>query len=90
MPIPVSVTSKRTRRPRSLGSPSVTRTVISPRAVNLTALETRLVSTCWRRKRSPTTCSARPALDERAQLEALAAGVLGEQLDGVVDRVRER
>ena len=57
MPIPVSVTSKRTQRPRALGSPSVTRTVISPSEVNLTALETRFVSTCWSRKRSPTTCS---------------------------------
>ena len=57
MPIPVSATSKRTRRPVSVSSPGVTRTVISPSAVNLTALETRLVRICWRRKRSPWTRS---------------------------------
>ena len=44
MPMPVSETSKRTRCPRRVGSPSVTRTVIPPSEVNLTALESRLVT----------------------------------------------
>ena len=69
IPMPVSVTSKRTRWPFAVGSPSVTRTVISPSAVNLTALETRLVRICWRRKWSPTTFSgARRSMKARSSM----------------------
>ena len=89
MPMPVSATSKRTRWPRRVGSPSVTRTVISPSAVNLTALETRLVSICWRRKRSPTTRSgARRSMKARSS-SPLPRALLGQQLDGGVDRLGE-
>ena len=49
--MPVSVTSKRSAAGRVLR----TRTVTSPDSVNLTALESRLVSTWRRRPRSPLT-----------------------------------
>ena len=89
MPIPVSVTSKRTRRPRSVGSPSVTRTVISPGSGELDRVGDEVGEHLLEAEAVADDLQPRAALDERAQLEPLAAGVLGQQLDGVVDRVGE-
>ena len=86
----------RCRRPRSaragrarVGSPSVTRTVIPPWTVNLTALETQVGQHLLEAEAVADDLPRRAALDERAQLEPLAARVLGQQLDGGVDRLGE-
>ncbi len=57
--MPVSLTSTRTSIPPAIGLP-VTATVTRPRSVNLTALDTRLITTWRRRAESPRSHAGSP------------------------------
>ena len=55
MPMPVSLTSKRsTALPAARRSSAASTTILPPRGVNLRALESRFIKTCFNRSSSPT------------------------------------
>ena len=71
--MPVSLTAKRTVAWSSLCCARVTRTTISPRSVNLTALPTRFRRTCPSRPASPRTARGTSAWMSEASSSPLAA-----------------
>ena len=86
MPMPVSATSKRTSVAPPSSRPShVTSTVTSPSGVNFTALDSRLVSTCASRPRSPRDRARDLVAEEDRQLQALAVRGRGDDVGGRLD-----
>ena len=63
-----------------------TRTMISPAAVNLTALPSRLVSTCRTRPGSPSTVCGHVVMHEVHEVDALATRPLFEEIGGLLNQ----
>src|SRR5947199_1659887 len=71
MPIPVSAISKHARTCRPRSAAASTRRTTSPCSVNLTALPTRLLSTCRRRPGSPATTATGRSEEHTSELQSL-------------------
>ena len=83
MPMPVSVT--RTSIWRVAAAPGRPR-LRPPRGVNLTALDSRFQTTCWRRSGSPLARAASGS-SRRSTLDALGVGGGADGVDGGLDRL---
>ena len=76
MPMPGSLTSKRSRAVAASLARGMTRTSISPWSVNLMALPIRLTSTCSRRRGSPSRSPSRAGRGARRRVRPLPRAVV--------------
>ena len=89
MPIPVSATSKRTRRPVSVSLARGDAHGDLAERGELDRVGDQVGEDLPEAEAVAVDAQRRAALDERAQVEVLGAGVLGEHVDGRVDRLGE-
>ena len=88
MPMPMSMTSKRSATRSAFSSSTETRMTTSPSEVNFTALEPRLSSTCWILTAVAEQRRGHVGMDVDQQLDPLAVGGRGEDASDVVDHAR--
>ena len=90
MPIPVSLTWKCSLVDPSERASSRTSSITWPRSVNLMALPTRFVRTCWSRTGSPTIPAGTAGSTSNSELQPLLIRLEGQRLEHVAHQIAHR